>query len=176
MSFPLSDLSHCHFRQIKEGGGMCKSQIGSQGWSAVDIFFLLLECQVQLVDAWKERRCSHTEGHASQHPSLSLFPSRRPRARASGCVAMTTKWGKWLQENPHHDHHPHRPPFFFRRCTKCSMWNSTTHFIPPSAVTMLFWKMQISPRMIYFLIVLWYLLWLCFNSSRHHILWRFRFL
>lgn len=21
---------------------------------------------------------------------------------------MTTKWGKWLQENPHHDHHPHR--------------------------------------------------------------------
>ncbi|KAI9549032.1 hypothetical protein NQZ68_003567 [Dissostichus eleginoides] len=46
--------------------------------------------QVQLADACREAR-SHTEGHASQHPSLSLFPPRRPRARASGCVAMATK-------------------------------------------------------------------------------------
>lgn len=74
-------------------------------------FLFLFKCQVQLVDAWKEKLGSHTEGHASQHPSLSLFPPRRPRARASGCVAMATKWGKWLQENPYHDHHPHRPLF-----------------------------------------------------------------
>lgn len=104
MTMPFIDKS-------KEEGRMWESQIGPQGapvlWKLL-FFSPLFKCHVQLVDAWKERQGSHTEGHASQHPSLSAFPPRCPRAQASGCVAMTTKWGKWLQEDPHHDQHSHR--------------------------------------------------------------------
>lgn len=61
----------------------------------------------------------------------SLPPSLRSRLgvqelRASGCVAMTTKWGKWLRENPHHDHHPHRAEW----CTKLVTCESGSHDIP----------------------------------------------
>lgn len=61
----------------------------------------------------------------------SLPPSLRSRLgvqelRASGCVAMTTKWGKWLRENPHHDHHPHRAEW----CTKPVTCESGSHDIP----------------------------------------------